>query len=374
MKTSKPFILCIGFFICLNPICLNAQCTTKVTHLSGTVSFPCTDVTVTSSGSVSNMVGCPALPNPKSPYWVGRLATGAYTFSFSQPVVGVKIDIQGLDNASNRYEELTFEINGAPYPITNPGIPDNCQTPAELTPWGNIIASPNTNGSWDAIIITENISTITVKDTHFWGAPLGVAFSLYFCCPDPCPVDAGVMNGNNLDLCPGQAANTSPSVQFFLESNDLLQYVLFSNPNDTIGSIIATSNTPSFTFNPATMQTGVTYYIAAMAGNGVNGNVDLNDPCLDFSNALQVVWRPLPSVTFTVTNPDVCAGGCTSVTATFTGTSPFTLTYTTPGGGPQTQTFSGNTGTFQVCVPAGAPAGSFQIAATTVTDAWCTCE
>jgi hypothetical protein len=194
-------------------------------------------------------------------------------------------------------------------------------------------------------------------------------------CISTCTTNAGTLpQAGPFNICVNSTLSFPPATGTVLDANDLLRYILFSNPADTAGSIIATSSTPSFTFNPATMQTGVTYYIAAMAGNGVNGNVDLNDPCLDFSNALQVVWRPLPSITFSVANPNVCTGGCTSVTATFTGTAPFTLTYTTPGTGPQTQTFSANTGTFQVCVPAGAPAGSFQIAATKVVDAWCTCE
>jgi len=190
-----------------------------------------------------------------------------------------------------------------------------------------------------------------------------------------CTTDAGSLpQAGPYDICVNSTLSFPPTTGTTLDANDLLRYILFSNPADTAGSIVATSATPTFTFNPATMQTGVTYYIAAMAGNGVNGNVDLNDPCLDFSNALQVIWRPLPSVTFSVANPNVCVGACTSVTATFTGTSPFTLTYAIPGSGPQTQTFAGNTGTFQVCVPTGAPAGSFQIAATKVVDAWCTCE
>ncbi len=190
-----------------------------------------------------------------------------------------------------------------------------------------------------------------------------------------CTTDAGTLpQAGPYNICTNSTLNFPAATGTVLDANDILRYILFSNPADTAGSIVATSSTTTFTFNPATMQTGLTYYIAAMAGNGVNGNVDLNDPCLDFSNALQVIWRPLPSVTFSVANPDVCAGGCTSVTATFTGTSPFTLTYTTPGSGPQTQTFSNNTGTFQTCVPAGAPAGSFQIAATKVVDVWCTCE
>ncbi len=190
-----------------------------------------------------------------------------------------------------------------------------------------------------------------------------------------CTTNAGTLpQGGPYNICINGTLTFPPATGTVLDANDLLRYILFSNPADTAGSIVAISSTPTFTFNPATMQTGVTYYIAAMAGNGLNGNVDLNDPCLDFSNALQVIWRPLPSVTFSVANPDVCAGGCTNVTATFTGTAPFTLTYVIPGNGPQTQTFTGNTGTFQVCVPAGAPAGSFQINATKVVDAWCSCE
>jgi hypothetical protein len=66
-----------------------------------------------------------------------------------------------------------------------------------------------------------------------------------------------------------------------LDANDILRYIIFTNLADTTGSIIATSTTPTFPFNPAIMQTGVIYYLAALAGNGVNGNVDISDPCLD---------------------------------------------------------------------------------------------
>ncbi len=186
-----------------------------------------------------------------------------------------------------------------------------------------------------------------------------------------CSTNAGTVNTPNADLCTNESfpfVNTGG----FLESNDIKQYVLFTNPSDTVGSIVATSNTPNFSFAPP-LVTGVTYYAAAMAGNNMGGNVDLSDPCLDFSNATQVIWRPLPTVTFTAANPNVCAGACAMVTATFTGTAPFTLTYTSAGGSAVTQTFSGNSGTFQVCVPVGAVPGSFTLAATGLVDANCSC-
>jgi hypothetical protein len=190
----------------------------------------------------------------------------------------------------------------------------------------------------------------------------------------PCGTDAGSMsNAAPASFCTGEQAGGTFNNDEELDGNDLLQFILFSNPADTLGSIVAVSATPSFSFNPATMQTGVTYYIAAIAGNNVGGNVDLDDPCLDISNAIQVIWRPLPSVVFSAADPDVCAGSCTTVTANFTGTVPFTLTYSTPAG-TVTQTYSGNTATFQICMPAGAPPGSFDIQATVLTDFYCICN
>jgi hypothetical protein len=191
--------------------------------------------------------------------------------------------------------------------------------------------------------------------------------------PPCCSTDAGTMLAQTISVCANQQATFTHNGDEVLDGNDLLQFILFSNLNDTLGSIIAISNTPTFTFNPATMQADVTYYVAAIAGNNVGGNVDLNDPCLDISNAAQLIWRPLPEVTFSANTNDICAGRCQTITATFTGTAPFTLTYTTPGNGPITQTFSSNTGSFQVCVPANAPVGGFTVQATALTDNFCAC-
>jgi hypothetical protein len=191
--------------------------------------------------------------------------------------------------------------------------------------------------------------------------------------PQPCcTTEAGMLPGvGPFNTCINTLFTFPSAAGVVLDNNDLLRYILFSNPADTLGSILATSNTPFFTFNPATMQTGVTYYVAAIAGNNLGGNVNLNDPCLDISNAIQVTWRPLPSVTFSVANPDICGSACTNIIAIFTGTPPFALTYATPTG-TSTQTFPGNTGVFQVC--ALSPPGSFLVQALMLTDNYCTCN
>jgi hypothetical protein len=191
--------------------------------------------------------------------------------------------------------------------------------------------------------------------------------------PCLCSTFAGTVNNQTFNICVPGSVTVPYNNNATLDANDILRYILFSNTNDTLGSIIVQSSSSTIAFNPATMQTNVTYYLATLAGDNLNGNVDLNDPCLDISNiAAQVTWRDKPSVVFSVANPNVCAGGCTMVTANFTGVPPFNLTYSTPSG-TFSQVFASNTGTFQVCVPANAAPGSFQIAATALSDAWCVC-
>jgi hypothetical protein len=195
-------------------------------------------------------------------------------------------------------------------------------------------------------------------------------------CIINCTTNAGTLpTAGPYNTCINSSLTFPAATGVVLDANDLLRYILFTNPSDTAGSIVATSSTPSFTFNAATMQTGITYYIAAMAGNNASGSINLNDPCLDFSNALQVIWRPLPAVSFTVSggNPNLCGGECRTVVASLTGTPPFTLTYTTPAG-TFSQVFSGNSGSFQVCAPVGAAQGPLLVQATALVDGWCTCQ
>jgi hypothetical protein len=194
-------------------------------------------------------------------------------------------------------------------------------------------------------------------------------------CSGPlcCLKEAGTMTAANLTLCPDQSATFVHNGDEVMGGNDLLQFILFSNPADTLGSILAVSNTPVFEFDPATMQAGVTYYVAAIAGSNVGGNVNLNDPCLSISNAAQVTWRLLPTVQLSVNNPEVCEGGCRTILAVFTGTPPFELTVSNPYSGSQTVTFGSTTGTFQVCIPPGAPEGPFTLQAVSLSDQFCTC-
>jgi hypothetical protein len=194
--------------------------------------------------------------------------------------------------------------------------------------------------------------------------------------PCICSTEAGDMQAGAFDLCGNEPVQATHNGNEVLDGNDLLRFILFSDLNDTLGSIVFTTSTPVFNFAPP-LQYGQTYYIAAIAGNNLNGSVDLDDPCLDVSNAVSVVWQPLPTVVLSVPNTDVCVGGCVELQATLTGEAPFTLSGNLLSGGNVVgtfnQTFAGNSGLFTVCVPPGVGVGTLVVQAAVLTDANCTC-
>jgi hypothetical protein len=192
--------------------------------------------------------------------------------------------------------------------------------------------------------------------------------------PCQCTTFAGDVENDVFNICLPSNTTVPYEGNSILDADDILRYILFSDTNDTLGSIVVQSSSTTIDFNPATMQTGVTYYLATIAGDNLNGSVDLDDPCLDISDeAAQVTWRPQAAVVFNVGNPNICVGKCTTVTATFTGTPPFTLTYTVFGN-TVTETFNSNSGSFEVCVPAGAVQGGITLSAVGLEDAWCACQ
>jgi subtilisin-like proprotein convertase family protein len=91
-----------------------------------------------------------------------------------------------------------------------------------------------------------------------------------------------------------------------------------------------------------------------------------------------VTIRPKPTVVFTAGNTSVCASGCLNLTATFTGSPPFLLTYsTTDSNGSQQllgESFSSFSQQFQVCLPPDSAVGSLVVNAVSLTDNFCTCQ
>ncbi len=197
--------------------------------------------------------------------------------------------------------------------------------------------------------------------------------------PGPCCVtDAGSIDPGAIQSCVNQLITLQHNGDEVLDNNDALQFAISSSVTNPTGNIIVRQNSNTFSFQPGIMVPGVTYYAFALAGNNLGGGIiDLNDPCLDISNVIELVWNPLPSVTFSSPG-NICGdNGCFDVQAQFIGTPPFVLNYTiTNGSGTLlTGVFNGNNnnGTINVCLPVGA-FGPMSINATQLTDAVCTCN
>lgn len=341
-----------------------------ISHHTGTQTIGCTDVTVIETGGVQTGIVCGV-----EPYVPGSPSSGAVEFLFNPPISKLKVAAASMHNSSFHQEEVVFEANNAFYFLPNAGSgAPQCFLQAIVSLTGTLIGSPSETTLSEArdIVIDQSMTQAKLSVNNLLGFPNGTWLEVYFCCND-CMTVAGMLTSAGLNFCGTDVASFPGATQTNLDSDDLLQYILFSDLSDTLGSIIFTSNDPIFAFAPP-LQTGVTYFAAAIAGNNLNGNVDLNDPCLDISNAIEIEWHPQPTVSFSIQNSEVCAGDCLDFEVNFTGEAPFNLTFETSFSGQQSQTFSAQNGILQICPPAGTPDGNFNLSAVSLSDANCVCN
>ena len=234
----------------------------------------------------------------------------------------------------------------------------------------NQLGSPNIY-AYDVTSQTWSIACSSVN----WGLGGGDTpnnYSFPYTCG--CAANAGNVNPQQFNLCGDATVATPYTGGAVLSGSSILRYVLVTDPANPVGSLLFQNAGPVFSFDAAQMNYGQTYYIGTAAGTPLAGNVDLSDPCLDFSNQFaQVIWRPLPAVSFSAPNLDVCGGECMDVQVTLTGEPPFTLNYQTNGNATLTSTFTGNSGVIQVCIPASSIPSTLVLNSVSLSDAFCSC-
>jgi len=263
--------------------------------------------------------------NPNIPGSSVTVSTaGAYTFRWTEtnnicsaydevtvnfnPVPAIAGITETCNNANTGFV-LSFTVNGGTAPFTVSGVGGTFA--------GNVFTSP----------VLPNNSTYNITLTDANGCMAPPVTGNHFC---PCTTDAGTMVTNPAVFCAGQSATAVWNNDATLDADDTLLFVL----QTTGGVVLATGNQPVFPFSPG-LQTGVTYYITAVAGNALGAQIDPNDPCRDIATGAPVQWKPLPTATLTG-DATICRGSTTSLQFAGTGTYPLTLTYTTGSGGPAT--------------------------------------
>lgn len=180
-----------------------------------------------------------------------------------------------------------------------------------------------------------------------------------------CQTDAGTFTEAEANACIGDTIFLTFAGDGTLDSNDIRQYVLHTGGAFSLGSFLQWNDGPFFTFDPATMQAGVTYFAAPIAGDELGGQVDTTDLCFSMIRGIPVRFFAPPSL---ILPPDdtVCVAQNFSLPLALQGTAPFQLGYQIGALNPVVQTISG--GTFNLPLPT---AQSVQVVFTSLQDAWC---
>jgi gliding motility-associated-like protein len=220
--------------------------------------------------------------------------------------------IHSCNGASTQFT-VSFDVtggNGGPYTVT------------ETLPGGT--GGSFTGNTWTSGFITNNIDyEFSVDDVNGCG-PIIVSGN-YDCA---CPNYAGTMNLTPMDIC-GNGAITATHNDGSINDDggtNILSFVLHTNNGGTLGSILQTKSTRTFSFVGG-MTYGTTYYISAIMGrNDGSGNTDITDPCLSVASGTPVKWKQVPTADFSG-NASICEGSSTPLTFALTGVGPFNVTY-----------------------------------------------
>jgi Proprotein convertase P-domain len=221
-----------------------------------------------------------------------------------------------------------------------------------------------------APVPSGNTYNFTVADANGCGP---VTLSGDFDCS--CATFSGTMvsSGNVLRKCQNDPITAVFNQNQTLDPDDVLVFVLHNSPNATLGTVLATSATPTFT-KPASATLNTTYYISSVAAtsNGTGG-FQTTDPCLSVSQGVPVSWYAL-SLTANVSG-SVCATNCQNIVTQVVGVDPIRLIYRIQGTtSTQTDTvlLSNGASSFDICPTAlNLGSGNYTVTAISISDPNC---
>lgn len=248
------------------------------------VVFPIDSTTTyTLVSATSNANGCAAVIDPSNDY-VTIVVNDVPTYT----------NLVENCNGTNTAYTVSFDVvdGSAPYTIT-------VNAPAGLT-------GTFTGNTWTSDPIPSSTPyDFTISDGNMCDSTQVTGMNTCVCTSS-----AGGMDLTQRVICGDGniTTTTNPGQPAYFDSNDTINYVLHTAPDNTMGTLLAQSQNPTFAFIPGTMTYGTVYYISAIVGNSDgNGNVDLSDICLSIAYGTPVIWNEIPQAVIN-SNAPVCAG------------------------------------------------------------------
>ena len=175
-------------------------------------------------------------------------------------------------------------------------------------------------------------TTYTIEVFDMYGCDTAVISNTVDC---NCVSDAGTMDNTLIEVCGTDLAMVNYNNDGTFEPEDILSFVLHTDPGNMLGTVIGWNDQGIFGFDMTQMTYGTMYYISAVvADSTLAGAIDQSDQCLAVSIGSPVIFYELP--TANVNGLAVlCQNESFDVTVNVTGEGPFTLNYNL-GANPQT--------------------------------------
>ncbi len=342
---------------------------------------------------------------------------GPFTFINVCPTQTTTYTIQSVTNAQGCVAFIAPNLSAATVTVTN-GLNIGINGPTSLCPGqsATLTATPSGLQSYQWSNSSSGISTnitqagtYTVTATASGGCTGTASITVAAANFTPPTITGGTV------LCPGTTLtltaqgsgyttynwSNSQTTQSITVSSTGIYTVTVSGSSGCTGTASVTVNPGSSTTtsilgpntlcpgNNATLIATGSFSSYAWSNNATGSIITVNQPgtytvtvtnsqgCTGTASKTITPGTP-PSVSFSVANPELCAGNCVSLNVSLSGNPPFTVIGEVLSGstvvGNFTQTYSSSTGTLQVCAPPGTPAGTLQVKATSVADASCTCQ
>jgi len=219
--------------------------------------------------------------------------SGTASFTLGQPTSATQLSCTQTDNVTlpgMTDGEGTVTIIGGTAPFSVDWNPGGQQS--------GVPAGPFVIGN-----LGEGAYSVIVTDAN--GCPANCGFNI---STNDCVTAIGSMSNSLLTNC-GVGCITANYSTFgqYLDTNDVLQYVLHTGTGNQILNEILRSSQPTFCFDAAVMSYGTTYYISAIAGdNDGTGNVLLSDVCTQVSVGTPIIFYQVPVASIAQPAPLTC--------------------------------------------------------------------
>jgi len=238
---------------------------------------------------------------------IGNAAGTADIIVSESPIIN---NLSQTCNAENTEYTLSFEIIG-----------------------NDIYTVQGVTGSLSGAVFTSDPipsgTSFTLEIVGTNGCPSATQ-NIAFSCACNARVDA--MDTQPINICDREAAignylgpgaeNLDGGARFF---------VLHDSPTTTLGNVIGYETVPIFTFNDATMQHGVTYYMSAVVTRtDILGEPILNlvnNSCMAVSEGAPVIFYSIPEASLSLSSPTICQGESVNLTFNIDGVGPFDLIF-----------------------------------------------